>query len=263
MFEIKKAILLVVLFSHIPAFGRLASMQEAHVRSKLDFKIFVEADGKEKRISHQELTLLTEAARQANATLNLTYFSNGVKFEVVKSEAHHPDGKIDYVDLSSLTREKNPGTSQLIDDSMSISIPFPNVQIGSTLVIETIETDIKMPIPGCFSFTKNFDNFIYSQDSRIDVSSKIPLFFEIKEESLWEVIVKKRNGEYPYQYHFRMKEDYFHLVISEEDSSPLQNGSTRIIISNQKTFSDIYQNVAAAFEREGRKSTQDSFLFPL
>ncbi len=260
MFGIKNAIFLLAIFSNLSAFSRLSSIEEAHVRSNLQMKIVVEADGKSKIIQHEELTLLTEWARQALSTMNFKYPADSSQFDILKSEVHHPDGKIDSVDPTSLTRQQKPGTNQLIDDTMSMSIPFPNVQIKSTLVTETTRTTIKSIIPGNFSFEKDFEDRIYSQDTRIDFESKIPLFHEVRKDSLWEISEEKIAGEYPYQYHFRLRADYFYSVTSEEEGQKLEPTSTQIIVSNTKTMHGVFQSMASAYEAELSKPATDDFF---
>ena len=185
----------VFVFSLLPSLeARWGEPDEASMRKKVDQQVTVNADGSYTRDVAQAVTLLDEQARRDDAHFSRVFDATRQNVKILSAHVRTQDHTYTVPDACIETRSLASDPMGIRNDTQ-ILLPFPNINVGATLVCEWKE-ETQTALPQCFGWNTLFQgDILWEKGSRFEFISSLPLDFKVNDpENVLQVSEKQQDG---------------------------------------------------------------------
>ena len=207
----------------------------------------VNADGSHVETRDLALKVL---APQGVAEVNreyVTYSDRLEKAKIVSAYTLKKDGRRVNVPPSNFQEEINKGrgkASPMFSDLRTITVAFPEVGVGDTVVFEYKVTQTKPTMPGNFSFIQTFSKFYDYDDAQVSMSAPASLKMQVEARGVKGGEIAAKNGRRNWLWTFRNQR-----IATPEPAAVSALDYGPLIVAS--TFND-YSAVAAGYDARAR-----------
>lgn len=185
------------------------------------------------------------------------YNSRASRFKVL--EAYTLNGA-EKVKVESQFIEDKPQASRVtgFDDMNLVTVAFPKVAVGSKIFFRYEEDRHETAVPGHFSTRFRFGDEVLMKSAVVTFRSKSPLFFE-KNDPHGQIEVKQESSGDSHVLKVNLTKPAFIRTADEPNPSINPKQQPSIVVSNFKTFAQIAEKLAPAYEAVISAQLPESF----
>lgn len=223
---------------------------------RLEREYDINEDGTFTATTLVELEVLKEDGRRHSNSRH-GYNARASRFKVV--EAYTLNGT-EKIKVDSQFIEDKPQASRLngFDDMNLVTLAFPKVSIGSRIFMKYVEERHETPVPGHFSTRYNFGDDTLVRASQLTFRSKTPLYID-KHDPNGQLEVKQGVEGGRHVLSVRLLKTVFIKTVDEPNPSVNPKLQPRVVVSNFKSFAEIAERLAPAYEKVISAELPESF----
>ena len=145
--------------------------------------------------------------------------------------------------------EDKPVASNLtgFDALSQLKAAFPDVRVGSVLVVDIQRMIFRTKLPGLFEFVFKFGGEEHVERAEIEVVSELPLFREVNDR--WDVVdLRQETGNGVYRLSAGNKRPTYFKVVNEEQSLQTEEDFPYLAMSTVKDWGDLGRSMSSLWE---------------
>ena len=145
--------------------------------------------------------------------------------------------------------EDKPVASNLsgFDALNQLKAAFPDVRVGSVLVVDIQRMIFRTKLPGLFEYVFKFGGEEHVERAEIEVVSELPLFREVNDR--WDVVdLRQETGNGVYRLSARNKRPTYFKVVNEEQSLQTEEDFPYLAMSTVKDWRDLGRSMSSLWE---------------
>lgn len=238
-------IIVIILLSSFTANARVATIEDANfsVEKKLD--ILVEANGSSSFSSELKYKILNESGRSHFADFRLYYNENTEKFNIIEASVI-TKGVTYNVNLKDIEDQPMASQQKGFDDTRQVLIAFPNVEIGSEIMIKFLKTS-QEKLQNYFAFYEYLGSSELLNKYNLNIRSKLPIDLKINDKN-GALEVKKSNDSEAWDFKINSTKPIYEVVLNENGLYNYAN-LTSISISSEKDFLQLAKKIAPKYHK--------------
>lgn len=203
--------LLAFLCFFLPAVaGAAGEAPEQTVRmDRYAIRYVINADGSYTETREKAMTVLKEQAVAQVKTTYVSYSTSIQKADILEAYTRKPDGRRIDVPKSNFQVESNTGKDKdmpAFSDWTTMTIIFPEVQAGDTLVLNYRLTALEPMFPNHFSTVETFPRNRQYDDVRIAIDAPAALEARYDARQMKEVLNTEKDGRRLLEWHFENRQ---------------------------------------------------------
>lgn len=154
----------------------------------------INPDGTDVQTCEWGLKILKQGAVADAKQASMTYSASTEKLDITAAYTLKADGQRVNApkDNFQLEVEKGKGSdAPVFSDLATLTVVFPDVAVGDTVVLAYKLTDIKPMFPGQFSVMETFPNTVAEDDVRIRIDAPASLWYQFHAHGMKEMLTEK------------------------------------------------------------------------
>lgn len=169
----------------------------ADVDSRLEYSYvnyYLNEDGTHVKTRKWAYTVLKERAVKGAKSYTLSYSTSVEKSEVIEAYTKKADGRRIDVPESNYQVKVNSGKGKngpVFSDRTSMTVVFPEVEVGDTTVLSYKITQTEPIFPGHFSFMASYPKAVQDNDVQITINAPSGLWAQYEARDMDEEIIEK------------------------------------------------------------------------
>ena len=170
-------------------------LQFRYSRYYTDFVI--QKDGTATESREWALTVLKETALEWSKRASITYSTSAQRAEVVSAYTQKADGRRIDVPKDNYQIEINQGKdkdSPVYSDNTTLTVVFPDVAVGDTVVFAYRLMQTEPLFPNHFSIAENFSRSTAFDDVRVHIDYPASMWVQYQARDLTEKEISEKNG---------------------------------------------------------------------
>lgn len=189
----KKLVCSILLCLALPSTARAETAASPEVLAKLDrlhVSYRINEDGSSVQSRDWAMTVLKEKALESTKSTSITYSSSVEKAEVLEAYTRKADGRRIDAPPTNFQVEVNSGQGQnapVFSDYSTLTVVFPDVAVGDTVVLSYRLTQTEPIFPGQFSVAESFPKAFVYEDVSIRIDAPASLWTQQEARELTEV----------------------------------------------------------------------------
>ncbi len=214
---------------------------------------YVDADGTDvETVDYQCKVLTNEGVSQANRGY-ISYSDQLATAKLLQAYTLKKDGRRIEVPRANFQEQVNTGrngASPFFTDVKTMTVAFPEVEVGDSVVLKYRIIQHKPTLPGNFSFIESFSQFYVYDDAEVSMSAPDSLKIQVEARSVKGGEIKNANGRRYWQWSYRNEQ----IPPSEPGSVSALDYGPMVAAS---TFTDYRALAAVYYSQVKSKSKPD------
>lgn len=206
--------------------------------------IKVKRDGTYSTESFAEFEILKDQAKETFSLYKIKFKSSSSNVKIIEAKVVNGDVVQNVLPINIV--ERSVAQNQGIDDTKEVQIPFPDLRVGSRIILKYVSQTHQVVVPNHFAMTLLYNTSTIMEQSQLIVETEEPLIYLVNDTHQYLHVQQNQVGNKKVLTAV-LKRPFLRTLVDEKGSLKAED-ALWLKFSSSKDWNEISQNLVKRFD---------------